>query len=860
MSSLTNSNSRSNPDIALGLRDNNNSHGGSTQILDLEPNPFEQSFARTDDVIPSSTNNTNFHNTLNNKNLMNLSSEKPLTKPQSDTQLNNLRHNYNQQTIIDNLSHNSNNTNDIQPHTHKSDTVLVLSTTNNQNNIPIQDKTINNQQLQQQLNVDDPLNVDPNQLNGIPQIKIDNQISNNNNSNNNNNNNKNNNNSLQIQSNSITNGNVQNKFIQPPVLTPGGSKRGTSSVLPPLPGIISPGGGSFIATPGIWNALFPQTPGINNNSSNPNNNTNLPNLGQLSPNTLNTAQQQLQQQQQQNNKTFDTLQKQIQQIQAHQNQQGEQVRQQQQHHHHHHHQQQQQQQHQQHQQQQQQTQFPNNDMRNQAEQHAEKQLQQAQMQLQQAQLQAQLQAQVLAQVQQQVQQQNQNQNQTQNPTQTQQPPSINDTSKMKISVPPPHPKDQQMYNFLINAKRSGLTPNESSMRTGLTPGSNMTTNNPLYSYLSMTPGAITPLTSMLNSLNNSNNSNNNSNSSTMKIENGNTVSTNNTDPNIDLKKTLHTGLTDLVVPTLRTIEDNQGIINDNSIPNNMTSTITNESIPKITQQQILDSSRMIHNHKDSVDSSIVSNSTANTPGLIMKPINNQVFQDTDKNTITNGTNGKKRSNKSINGSNKGAKSKKSKSDKENSPTSSTSSGAASISASSPTSSPQAQAQIQTQAQPPSAPTPKPKRRKNLTEEEKRQNFLERNRVAASKCRQRKKEMVSTMKKELDNYKDENKSLREQVGMLREHALTLRTILFAHRDCSYLVEQVGGLQNLNTVLNATNYVSQISEAHDQPQSIKVEEVQHLLNNSSTNVQVAVAAAVAHTTNKAIERQEEHRLSH
>ena len=148
---------------------------------------------------------------------------------------------------------------------------------------------------------------------------------------------------------------------------------------------------------------------------------------------------------------------------------------------------------------------------------------------------------------------------------------------------------------------------------------------------------------------------------------------------------------------------------------------------------------------------------------------------------------------------------------------------------------------------------KSKRKAPLTEEEKRQNFLERNRVAASKCRQRKKEMIENMKYELEDYKNENKVLREQVGTLREHALTLRTILYAHRDCALLIEQVGGIQSLNTILNATNYVAQIPQAHQNPEIINVEEVPQLLNSSGTNVQAAVAAAVAHTTNKVIERQ-------
>ncbi|QPG73196.1 hypothetical protein FOA43_000503 [Brettanomyces nanus] len=110
---------------------------------------------------------------------------------------------------------------------------------------------------------------------------------------------------------------------------------------------------------------------------------------------------------------------------------------------------------------------------------------------------------------------------------------------------------------------------------------------------------------------------------------------------------------------------------------------------------------------------------------------------------------------------------------------------------------------------------KRKSRGEMTEEEKRQNFLERNRLAASKCRQRKKRMVENMKEELDFYTKQYQSLNSQVSILREHVLTLRTILYAHKACPQLVEQVGGIETLNTLLNGTNYVAQLPQAHQAP---------------------------------------------
>jgi len=110
---------------------------------------------------------------------------------------------------------------------------------------------------------------------------------------------------------------------------------------------------------------------------------------------------------------------------------------------------------------------------------------------------------------------------------------------------------------------------------------------------------------------------------------------------------------------------------------------------------------------------------------------------------------------------------------------------------------------------------KRKSRNDMTEEEKRRNFLERNRLAASKCRQRKKKMVEKMKEDLQFYTSQYSTLTSHISILREHVLTLRTILYAHKGCQKLIEQVGGVETLNTLLNGTNYVSQLPQAHHVP---------------------------------------------
>ena len=69
-----------------------------------------------------------------------------------------------------------------------------------------------------------------------------------------------------------------------------------------------------------------------------------------------------------------------------------------------------------------------------------------------------------------------------------------------------------------------------------------------------------------------------------------------------------------------------------------------------------------------------------------------------------------------------------------------------------------------------------------TDEEKRKNFLERNRQAALKCRQRKKQWLQNLQAKVEFYGHENDQLTSQVTSLREEIVNLKTMLLAHKDC------------------------------------------------------------------------------
>lgn len=89
--------------------------------------------------------------------------------------------------------------------------------------------------------------------------------------------------------------------------------------------------------------------------------------------------------------------------------------------------------------------------------------------------------------------------------------------------------------------------------------------------------------------------------------------------------------------------------------------------------------------------------------------------------------------------------------------------------------------------------------KKMTDEEKRKNFLERNRyvkimarlghllligysVAALKCRQRKKQWLANLQAKVEIFSSENDTLSAQVNQMRDEIVQLKQILLQHKDC------------------------------------------------------------------------------
>ncbi|KAF9103142.1 hypothetical protein BGX29_003738 [Mortierella sp. GBA35] len=78
----------------------------------------------------------------------------------------------------------------------------------------------------------------------------------------------------------------------------------------------------------------------------------------------------------------------------------------------------------------------------------------------------------------------------------------------------------------------------------------------------------------------------------------------------------------------------------------------------------------------------------------------------------------------------------------------------------------------------------------MDEEEKRKNFLERNRQAALKCRQRKKQWLTNLQAKVEYLTNDNEHLQAQTSALRDEIIHLKALLLAHKDCS--VAQANGV--------------------------------------------------------------------
>ncbi|KAG1456068.1 hypothetical protein G6F56_006920 [Rhizopus delemar] len=97
---------------------------------------------------------------------------------------------------------------------------------------------------------------------------------------------------------------------------------------------------------------------------------------------------------------------------------------------------------------------------------------------------------------------------------------------------------------------------------------------------------------------------------------------------------------------------------------------------------------------------------------------------------------------------------------------------------------------------------KSKRKSTEPVDEQRRQFLERNRIAALKCRQRKKQWLGDLQNRVEFLATDNEQLQSQAMMLKEEVINLKTLLLAHQDCK--VAQANGT-TIHAIQNAALHI-------------------------------------------------------
>ncbi|KAM3917501.1 cyclic AMP-dependent transcription factor ATF-2 isoform 1-T2 [Leptodactylus fuscus] len=133
-----------------------------------------------------------------------------------------------------------------------------------------------------------------------------------------------------------------------------------------------------------------------------------------------------------------------------------------------------------------------------------------------------------------------------------------------------------------------------------------------------------------------------------------------------------------------------------------------------------------------------------------------------------------------------------------------------------------------------------RRRKAASDDpdEKRRKFLERNRAAASRCRQKRKVWVQSLEKKAEDLSSFNVQLQNEVTLLRNEVAQLKQLLLAHKDCPVTAMQKKSGYHIDTEKDES------SEDISMPGSPQTEAIQHSSISTSNGVSsTSVAEAIA-----------------
>ncbi|KAL1020736.1 hypothetical protein UPYG_G00004010 [Umbra pygmaea] len=98
-------------------------------------------------------------------------------------------------------------------------------------------------------------------------------------------------------------------------------------------------------------------------------------------------------------------------------------------------------------------------------------------------------------------------------------------------------------------------------------------------------------------------------------------------------------------------------------------------------------------------------------------------------------------------------------------------------------------------------------------DDRRQRFLERNRAAASRCRQKRKIWVNSLEKKAEELTSMNVSLANEVSLLRNEVAHLKQLLLAHKNCP-----VTALQKKNSYIAEDGSIKNTLEPTGSPAAV------------------------------------------
>nr|XP_033801082.1 cyclic AMP-dependent transcription factor ATF-2 isoform X2 [Geotrypetes seraphini] len=125
-------------------------------------------------------------------------------------------------------------------------------------------------------------------------------------------------------------------------------------------------------------------------------------------------------------------------------------------------------------------------------------------------------------------------------------------------------------------------------------------------------------------------------------------------------------------------------------------------------------------------------------------------------------------------------------------------------------------------------------------DEKRRKFLERNRAAASRCRQKRKVWVQSLEKKAEDLSSLNVQLQNEVTLLRNEVAQLKQLLLAHKDCPVTAMQKKSGYHTTDKDDSSEDISVPSSPHTE--AIQHSSVSTSNGVSSTSVAEAVATSV------------------